>query len=167
MSYTSQSLEHMKSKATANFTATKRIPRKLEHLQPWKLDKLMENFHDEEFEKIDCLECANCCRSISPAMKDSDIRRMASELRINEAELIQRFLLVDEDGDYVFRSSPCPFLEKDNRCSIYDVRPRACREYPHTDRKRFYQILDLTTRNSKVCPAVFNIFEKLKRNLPA
>jgi uncharacterized protein len=122
--------------------------------------------HYEEFEKIDCLECGNCCKSISPAIYESDIRRMASSLRIKASEFTDEYLLKEENEDYVFLKTPCPFLDDDNSCKIYNSRPRACREYPHTDRKRFFQILDLTTKNAKICPAAFNIIGHLKERLP-
>jgi Fe-S-cluster containining protein len=64
---------------------------------------------------------------------------------------------MDEEQDYVLKSSPCSFLEKDNSCSIYDVRPLACREYPHTDRKNMFQVLEITAENSLICPAVARI----------
>jgi len=64
---------------------------------------------------------------------------------------------MDEEEDYVLKSSPCSFLEKDNSCSIYDVRPLACREYPHTDRKNMFQVLEITAENSLICPAVARI----------
>jgi Fe-S-cluster containining protein len=67
----------------------------------------------------------------------------------------------DEDGDYVFKSSPCPFLASDNACSIYEFRPKACREYPHTNRPQMKQILDLTFKNATVCPAVKEILKRI------
>jgi Fe-S-cluster containining protein len=82
------------------------------------------------------------------------------------SKFIDKFLLIDEEGDYVFKQAPCPFLGDDNYCSIYECRPGSCREYPHTDRKRFYQILDINAKNSKVCPAVFSIIDHLKQNPP-
>jgi Fe-S-cluster containining protein len=78
-------------------------------------------------------------------------------------ELIDKYLRVDEDKDYVVKSSPCPFLGADNYCSVYEDRPKACREYPHTDRKKMVQILDLTLKNTQVCPAVFEMVERLKK----
>jgi uncharacterized protein len=122
--------------------------------------------HDKEFSKIDCLECANCCKTISPAMNDTDVSRMASFFKIKASDFIDKYLYLDSEGDYVFNSTPCPFLMDDNKCQIYASRPKACREYPHTDRKRFYQLLDLTAKNSKVCPAVFNIVEQIKKLPP-
>lgn len=137
--------------------------KRLNQLKPQKLDKLIHGFHISEFNEIDCLECANCCKTISPSVYDSDVRRMAAALKIKTPTFIDRYLIPDKDYDFVFNSTPCPFLDADKRCIIYEARPRACREYPHTNRKRMYQILDLTARNTKVCPAVFNIIEKLKR----
>jgi uncharacterized protein len=161
MSYTTESLTLLKSKAIAGIKTTRSTLRRLGNLQPGKLDKLMEQMHRQEFSRINCLECANCCRSIGPAMNDSDVRRMASHCKVSEGIFIQKYLVLDDDGDYVFRTIPCPFIGEDNYCAIYNSRPRACREYPHTDRKRFFQILELTSRNSTICPAVFNILIKL------
>lgn len=163
MNYTKQSLEKLKLKAQSEFTSTKKMLSRLSKIKPQRLDNLMQSLHDQEFQKIDCLECANCCKTISPAMNDSDVRRMSIALKIKESDFISKYLFLDADGDYVFKTSPCPFLMDDNKCRIYPSRPKACREYPHTDRKRFYQILDLTAKNSKICPAVFNIIEILKR----
>jgi Fe-S-cluster containining protein len=135
---------------------------KLGKLNSQKLDDLMLQLHYSEFKKIDCLECANCCKTISPAMNESDVRRMSAAMKLKISEFNIRYLNIDDEGDYVFKQTPCPFLGEGNFCSVYETRPRACREYPHTNRKRFYQILDLTCKNYKVCPAIFNIVENLK-----
>jgi len=166
MSYTKKSLEKLQSKAHSDYKSTKKILDGLGKIKPHRLDHLMQRYHELEFEKIDCLECANCCKTISPAMNDSDVRRLASKLKMKDSDFIDNYLLRDKDGDYVFKTAPCPFLKEDNRCEIYPSRPKACREYPHTDRKRFYQILDLTAKNSKVCPLVFNIVEQIKKAPP-
>jgi Fe-S-cluster containining protein len=79
------------------------------------------------------------------------------------ADIIQKYLRIDEDGDMVFRSMPCPFLGDDNYCAIYENRPKACREYPHTDRKRFYQIYNLSIKNAYTCPIVFEVMEEIRK----
>ena len=79
------------------------------------------------------------------------------------SEFITTYLKIDTEGDYVLQSAPCPFLGSDNYCSVYEHRPRACREYPHTNRRKMQQILDLTYRNTLVCPAVFWIVEEMRR----
>ncbi|MDR2970215.1 MAG: YkgJ family cysteine cluster protein [Tannerellaceae bacterium] len=128
-----------------------------------ELDDAVHLLHEEVFGEIDCLACANCCRSLGPRLADKDIDRIASALRIKPQDVVSRYLRIDEDKDYVFKEMPCPFLCADNYCSIYEYRPKACREYPHTDRKKFYQIHSLTLRNAETCPAVFEILERLKR----
>lgn len=131
---------------------------------PNDLDITVKDFHEEVFKHINCLDCANCCKSISPMITDKDIERMAKFLRVRPSVLTEKYLHLDEDRDYVFNSSPCPFLDSDNYCKVYDVRPKACSEYPHTDRKRFVQILDVTLKNTFICPAAFEVVEKLKEN---
>jgi len=127
------------------------------------LDDTIHALHEEVFDEIDCLECANCCRSLGPRLTDRDIDRIASALRLKPQDVVSQYLRIDEDQDYVFKEMPCPFLCADNYCSIYEDRPKACREYPHTDRKKFHQIHSLTIRNAETCPAVFEILERLKR----
>jgi uncharacterized protein len=129
------------------------------------IDELFHKNHDEAFAKIDCLTCANCCKTTSPIFRDVDIERIAKHLRQKPSELTSKHLHIDQDGDWVLNSSPCTFLGEDNYCSIYDVRPLACREYPHTDRKNMTQVLDLTYKNTLVCPAVAQIVEKIKAEL--
>jgi uncharacterized protein len=129
---------------------------------PRKLDARVHALHEEVFAVINCLECANCCRTLGPRVTDNDVRKISSSLRMKPSAFVEQYLVVDEDGDYVFKSMPCPFLGSDNYCSIYEDRPRACREYPHTDRPRMYQVMPLTLKNSAICPAVYEILERLK-----
>ena len=107
------------------------------------------------------MNCANCCKTTSPIFRDIDIKRISKKLKVKEKEFINSNLRMDQDGDYVLKTSPCLFLDTDNTCSIYEDRPLACREYPHTNRKNMYQIFDLTLRNSEVCPAVVTILDQI------
>jgi Fe-S-cluster containining protein len=77
-----------------------------------------------------------------------------------------KYLRIDEDGDKVLQFVPCPFLGVDNYCSIYEDRPKACREFPHTNRAKFHQLTEITSKNVAVCPAVFTMLERLKASLP-
>ncbi|SBV96810.1 YkgJ family cysteine cluster protein [uncultured Dysgonomonas sp.] len=126
-----------------------------------KMDTIVQQLHEDVSAEIDCLSCANCCKTLGPAIYDKDIERMAKALRIKPAEVVSKYLKMDEDGDYIFRSMPCPFLLSDNYCSIYEARPKACREYPHTDRKRFEQIYKLTVKNSATCPIAYEVLCRL------
>jgi len=137
--------------------------RRMQSMNPRNLDDLVHRLHDEAFIVYDCLNCANCCRSISPAIRHSDVNEIAVKLKIRPSAVVETYLHLDEEGDYVFRQAPCPFIDSGNYCSIYSHRPRACREYPHTDRTRFYQILSLSLKNAEVCPVVFAILKKLEQ----
>lgn len=139
---------------------------RLRRRKPKDLDENVHVLHHEAFDHIDCLECANCCKTTSPIVIDRDIDRVARHLKMKPSEVLQQYFSLDTDNDYVFRETPCPFLMQDNYCMIYEARPRACREYPHTDRRRFHQILKLTWKNTLVCPAVLEIVERLKEKYP-
>jgi Fe-S-cluster containining protein len=125
------------------------------------VDEMFHGLHEEVFEQIDCLSCANCCKTTSPIFRDVDIKRISKKLKIKESQFINSYLKMDEEQDYVLKKSPCFFLGEDNKCSIYEDRPLACREYPHTDRKNMHQILNLTLKNVEVCPAVAQIAEQI------
>lgn len=127
-----------------------------------KLDDVFHAVHEDVFEEVDCLTCANCCKTTSPIFYQNDIERVAKALRMKPGDFITKYLRIDEDKDYVLQSSPCPFLGSDNYCSVYEDRPKACREYPHTDRKKMVQITELTFKNTMVCPAVFEMIERIK-----
>lgn len=131
------------------------------------MDLQVHALHDKISKRTDCLACANCCRTLGPRITDKDVERMAKALRIKASAVIKNYLRVDEDGDMVFRSMPCPFLRTDNYCSIYDSRPKACREYPHTDRKRFFQIFNLSIKNAYTCPIVYEVLQDLTKTTPS
>ena len=143
----------------------KKFFRNLQKINSKKLDQTIHSLHYDEFKCTDCLKCANCCTTTGPLFTDKDISRISRFLKIKPSLFTDKFLRVDEDQDYVLKKLPCFFLMQDNRCSIYDVRPKACREFPHTDRIKQKQLLSLTQKNTEVCPAVFNIIENLKKEL--
>ena len=132
---------------------------------PKHLDVLMQELHDDEFKKTDCLTCANCCKTTGPLFTDKDVARISKHFRIKEQRFVETYLRVDEDNDYVLKSVPCSFLGVDNQCSIYDIRPKACREFPHTDRNKFQKISNLTLQNVAICPAAYNIVEAMKKRI--
>ena len=153
--------EQLKLKLKENVIFFKRLKR----VKPKVLDQKIHPIHGEVFSCTDCLKCANCCSTTSPLFTDKDISRIAKYLRIKPSAVVSQYLRIDEDRFYVLKKSPCTFLGADNYCSIYDARPKACRDYPHTDRVKQSQLLNLTEKNVDVCPAVFEIVEKLKKVL--
>ncbi|EMB53100.1 hypothetical protein SMU3_06664 [Streptococcus mutans 11A1] len=148
-----------KQKEHRKFLAT------LKKKAPKNLDKIVQEVHTEVFREIDCTKCANCCKILGPLFTEADISRIGKHFRMRLPVFEDIYLRVDEDNDKVFKSMPCPFLGEDNLCSIYDIRPKACREFPHTDRKKIYQINHLTIQNTLICPAVYLFVEKLQERL--
>lgn len=156
-------LKDLPAKAKEKHTENKKYFAKLRKKPPKQLDYLMRELHEAEFERTDCLNCANCCKTTGPLFTQADVQRIAKHLRLKPQQFISEYLRVDEDNDYVLQQVPCTFLDANNYCSIYAVRPKACREFPHTDRKKFHQISTLTLKNVAICPAAFNIVEAMKK----
>ncbi|AGA79533.1 YkgJ family cysteine cluster protein [Echinicola vietnamensis] len=152
-------LEHFKQKSLSEYNHHKKLRARLRKIKPKLLDERFAAAHEEQFERIDCLDCANCCKTTSPIFLQIDIDRLAKKLRMKSSEFIDAYLHRDEEGDFVLNSAPCPFLGDDNKCFVYESRPKACREYPHTNRKNMHGILGLTLKNTLVCPAVHEIFQ--------
>ncbi len=146
-----------KKKATIYFL------NKMKRKTPKDFFQQMWAFHDEVFDNIDCLECGNCCKSISPVLNQCDVDRLAKALRMKTAQFEDAYLDIDQDEDRVFKNTPCSFLMADNYCMAYSSRPKACREYPHTRGVESKRTIHLLSKNYFYCPAVFEVVEKLKK----
>ena len=130
-----------------------------------KVLKRLPTLHEEAFEKINCLGCAACCKNYSPRFKTPDIKRISKHLKMRESDFIETYLRIDEDGDYVVKSKPCPFLGEDNYCGIYDARPSDCHRFPYTDEDVILKRPNITLKNSTFCPIVYYVLETLQTSL--
>ena len=162
----SNEIKNLEKLAKDKQVENKKFFEKLKKKTPKNLDYLMQELHEAEFKKTDCLTCANCCKTTGPLFTLADIERIAKYLKQKPQQFISQYLEIDEDKDYVLQRVPCTFLDNENACMIYNVRPKACREFPHTDRKKFQQITDLTLKNIAICPATYRIVEQMKLRLP-
>ncbi|MFC2114063.1 YkgJ family cysteine cluster protein [Bacteroidota bacterium] len=156
-------LAKFQQKARKQFRENEAFLKKLKQKKPKDLDAVVHQLHEEVFEQINCLDCANCCKTTSPAFYHKDIERLSRQMKMRPSEFAEDYLQLDDDGAYMFRNEPCPFLDAENYCIYYDFRPLACKEYPLTNRKRFYQMLPLTLKNTLICPAVLEIVNSLKK----
>ena len=160
-------LKELPELAKEKYAESKKYFAKLKKRTPKRLDLIMQDLHEKEFENTNCLACGNCCKTTSPIFTEKDIQRISKHLKMKVVAFISQYLERDTDDYYVLKTAPCTFLDvNDNSCFIYDVRPKACREYPHTNRRKFIQITNLTLKNIEICPAAFNIVEALKVKLP-
>jgi uncharacterized protein len=139
----------------------KAYKRTLDRADKNKVLRELPHLHEQAFEKVDCLQCAACCKNYSPRFKTTDIKRISRVLKMRESAFIDTYLNLDKEGDFVVKSSPCPFLGADNFCSIYEDRPSDCRRFPYTDEDVLIKRQQLTLKNSTFCPAVFFVLEKL------
>ncbi len=127
-------------------------------------DDLADQLHEKAFQIVDCTRCTNCCKTLDIVFSDEDIERIAGHLDMKIDEFIQMYLeLDDDDRPYIVRAKPCSFLGEDGRCTIYNVRPTVCREYPHTDKDGFTFRTIGVANNALVCPAVYWIVEEMKK----
>ena len=130
-----------------------------------KMDRVVHRIYEEVSSEIDCKKCANCCREVPVALDQHDINRFSNGLEISPQEFQEKYLVSGEATDeFHFGQKPCPFL-KGNLCSNYRHRPKACRSYPHLQKKDFVFRLIGVIQNYAVCPIVFNVYEGLKREL--
>jgi len=160
--YMSDLLHNWEKKSAARQKDYRRL---LQRADKNRVLSLLPDLHEEAFERIDCLQCANCCKNYSPRFKTPDIKRIARHLRMKESEFIDAYLRLDEDGDYVVKTTPCPFLGQDNYCGIYEVRPSDCERFPYTDEDVIMKRPALTQKNSTFCPIVYFVLEKLDASL--
>ena len=155
-------VDDWKAKAERDFDRNFAFLRGLKMKDDRAVDRVVHRMHEEAFSIIDCTQCANCCKTVSPQFRKSDIRRIAEHLNTKPTEFQATYLRTDEEGALLLKELPCPFLGADNRCTIHDVRPRNCVEYPYTQKKgitfRTHSIAEKTID----CPAVFYIVEQMR-----
>lgn len=144
----------------------KKVVQRLRKHKGKRLNDFGSKVHEEVFSEIDCLDCANCCKSIPPIVNKTDSARIAKLLGMKEGDFAKQYLTIDEDGDCVMNVSPCPFLLENNHCTIYEHRPKACREYPHTNDFQFANNLNIHAINAQYCPGVFHILERMNQRIP-
>lgn len=151
-------------RASGQYSETSRFFKKLKKIKSAELDRLFEERHIKYSEEIDCLACANCCRGTGPLLKDRDISRLSKTLRMKPKDFAETYLHMDDEGDMIFRELPCPFIDDRNYCMVYEDRPTACREYPHTDRRNIRKYLGPTLQNYRICPIVYLVIEDIKKS---
>ncbi len=129
------------------------------------LDSIVAHVTDEVWEQIDCKSCANCCKTLQIEVSNADAKRLAARLKISLAEFAKKYILSDSEGTKYFSTMPCPFLDSNNLCTVYDDRPDSCREYPFLRKGGFRQRTFMMIESTAVCPIVFNVWDSLKDRL--
>jgi len=133
------------------------------HRTTEQTDEVVRKTTDEVWEQIDCTKCAHCCRTLQVIVDSEDINRLAARLDVTPKQFSRRYVGADEFRQQCFNASPCPFLGDDNRCTVYEDRPKACRDFPYLHSEHFVGRTLMMISNTSVCPIVFNTWQALKR----
>lgn len=131
-----------------------------------EIDSIVHRLYQRISSEIDCKTCANCCKEVQPVLDFEDIEKLSMGLGISAAKFKNQYLIKDSESEhYTFNTKPCPFL-KGSLCSCYAYRPEDCRSYPHLHKPDFVLKLIYVIGNCSICPAVFNVYERLKNEMP-
>ena len=160
-------LRAFKKQANLHKTTFRRFLGRIESQPPRFLDKLAEQLDPQVWQEVDCLSCANCCKTMSPTFTPADIKRIAEHLNTTPEQFKDKWLELDKkDGDWMNKKQPCQFLDlTTNKCDIYEVRPADCAGFPHLRKKKMADYLHVHKQNVEYCPATFRMVEKMKEQL--
>ncbi len=88
---------------------------------------------EEILRRFRCRGSGACCRAGGyVAVSDADIKTMANRLQMDDWMFRQQMVVVINGWSYIATPSHrvrC-FLDEQNRCKVYEARPKACRTYP-------------------------------------
>ncbi len=162
-------LRSFKQKVRHNQKKMNRFLKKIEKNPPKGLDELAEKIDAEVWKEVDCLSCANCCKTMSPTFTMKDLKRIAAHFNVSIKEFKEKWLYFEEeDGDWMNKKQPCQFLNlSNNMCSIYEVRPDDCAGFPHLKKKKMVDYIHVHQQNITYCPATYKMVEKLTEALTA
>lgn len=131
------------------------------------VERRLRAIAEEVQAQIDCLACANCCRVATAKLLDRDVERLARHFRLSPEKFKREFTEISEEEGLILRRDPergCVFLSG-NECTVYDVRPASCEDFPHMVRgagsipSRMWQFID----RACYCPIVYNTLEAWKK----
>lgn len=155
-------LRSYKKTMLLNRSSFRRFLTKLEKNPPRRLDAIAVETDAEVWKEMDCLACANCCKTMSPTFTQVDIKRIANHLGMTADDFKKKWLYKDRNGDWINKSQPCQFLNlQDNKCSIYEVRPKDCSGFPHHTKRRMVDYMHVFKQNVEYCPATYKLVEKM------
>lgn len=155
-------LEDFKKNASRKKKKFTLFLQKLDELVPEDLPELVEKTDATVWKDINCMECANCCKTMTPTYTKADVVRISQHLRMKPKDFVNKWLVQEDDTrDWVNKTQPCQFLA-DNKCTIYEVRPEDCAGFPHHDKKPFDEYNQTFINNLQRCPATFALVSRLK-----
>ena len=96
---------------------------------------------------------SDASHAMALSVDGKELARLARRLGVNNEECKTRM-----------KQIPCPFLDG-NLCTIYDDRPKDCRDFPHLHKRDMRSRSIALIENAELCPIVFNTLQRLKMRL--
>lgn len=139
---------------------------RLKQKTPRGLDSMIKKADQAIWKDTDCLDCANCCKTMSPTYNAADILRISQHLAMTAKEFKKKWLFQDRNGDWLNIEQPCQFLDLDtNKCKVYDVRPTDCAGFPHHNKRKMVEYMHVYKQNIEFCPATYRVVEKMMKDM--
>jgi len=157
------SFKTFKIKAGKNKKTLRAFLTRLKTKTPKGLDTMAATIDKEVWKEVDCLACANCCRTMTPTFTEEDIKRIAGHFKQTPDQFKKKWLYKDKAGDWMNKQTPCQFLDlKTNYCSIYSIRPADCAGFPHLTKKKMVDYMHVHHQNIEYCPATYTMVTKMQ-----
>ena len=156
-------LRSFKEKVLGTKHKFRRFLNRIQQQSPKGLKKLTAKIEIEVWSEVDCLSCANCCKKMTPTFTNADVKRIAAHFGQTPDEFRKKWLFREkaQDGDWLNKSQPCQFLNlKNNKCTIYEIRPADCVGFPHLP-KKLTDYAHVHKQNLEYCPATYKLVEKM------
>lgn len=160
-------LRSFRQKARHKKTGQRRFLTRLEKQPPRGLDKITVALEKDVWQEVDCLACANCCKTMTPTFNKEDLKRISAHFGQTVDQFKAQWLKQERGGDrdWINRRQPCQFLNlSDNKCSIYEIRPADCAGFPHLGRK-MKDYVHVHKQNVEYCPATAKMVDKMMEKL--
>lgn len=156
--------DYYRRRAHAKKAGLSKFLKKVVRKKPRGLLKDVKQASDQAWETVNCTNCGACCKEMTPTWKKSEVKRMAAHMGMTYKEYYDKYLYTDDEGCIMNNSTPCQHLSlKTGLCSVYELRPHDCSEFPHFHRKDFTdQVKEVFIPNMPRCPATLIMVERLE-----
>ena len=159
-------LSKFRRAAARNKAPLRAFLKKLDDIVPEDMPVLVAEEDQKVWAETDCLACANCCKTMTPTFSKADIQRISKFIRMSPKDFVAKWLYKEEEtGEWMNRSLPCQFLGSDNKCTVYEVRPKDCAEFPHHNKQPFDLYNETFHNNIMYCPATYKLISRLKQRV--
>ena len=121
----------------------------------------------EVHQRIDCTNCANCCRHSIVPVNPPEIQNIARHLGATPEAVACLYTVPDPDAPasrlLLNSGEACVFLDG-SLCMIYEARPKTCRDFPHVavGTHSLGSRPSSLARWAALCPIIFNALERYK-----